>query len=213
MKYRIGSYRCGVQLLRTSELWSELVTTLSDLSTGSIARLRAARQAQHEESAARRGSLPAVAGVQAGIQDSIRKSLVGLSWREDVAVCPVDAGASLGDFQIDYHKWDDKEKLGVGVEVMFHHGQALSGPLTRLTIGNVEGKNNPLARVDVGAIIIPTESLKGMDLQEPRTDRAVGSFERLTELLHHTSGIFEVPLVLFGLEWSDDPNIESIEEI
>lgn len=203
MRFKAGSYRRGYETFAATAAWTEFKDVLEEVSIQLVDHQRAKRQIKHEESAARRGGLPALAGVQSGIKSALRKGLDDKGWRQSVLVRPANDEASNSLLTIDHHKFFENEQIGVGVEVTFDNRNFLTGPLVRLTVANTAHPSSPLARVDIGVVVLPTEALKGNELDPPRMDSTIGSYEELRALLPHVRSIFPVPLIVCGMEWAD----------
>jgi hypothetical protein len=210
VQFHVASYRGGYVALRGAEAFGELVGVLASLDLPEVESRRARRQAELDA----RGNGRRTAGIQSGLNDLIKDRLTdgSLHWRSQVPVFSPDRGSAKGFWTMDFHKRFPSQRNGVGIEVTFNHAEALAWTLIRPTLAHEASTVIPESRIDVGAIIIGTDDLKG-PRRNRRMDSAVGTYERLRTLLPKMKWVLPVPLVIFGLDWAEGSQVGSVEEI
>lgn len=204
MQYHVSSYRQGFELLSTANALEDLVTSLESLTLETISQRRLERQKVLNERAGLRG--PRKAGIQDGLNAELERLLThpDRAWRSQAPLYEADAGTRKGFWTMDFHKLFPHE-FGVGIEVTFNHAEALPWTLVRPALAYQSDDVLPESRIEVGAIIIGTDQLKGRrsDAGGLRMDSAVGTYERLLALLPRLKWVIPVPLAIFGLDWAD----------
>ena len=206
MQFHVSSYRQGFELLTAAGATEDLVTSLESLTIERLASRRSDRQRVLDDRAQSEGKGHRKAGIQEGLNAEIERLLThpDRAWRSQAALYKADAGSGKGYWTMDFHKVFPRE-IGVGVEVTFNHAEALPWTLVRPALAYQSDDVLPEARIEVGAIIIGTDQLKGRR-NEPgglRMDSAVGTYERLLTLLPRLKWVIPVPLAIFGLDWHD----------
>jgi hypothetical protein len=209
VQFRVASYRGGLVALRGAGAYDELASVLSSISIADID----ARRQRRQESMSSRGT-NRTAGIQSGLNAAIRERLSGkeLGWEKEVPVFEPDPASEKGVWTIDFHKRFPSLRYGVGLEVTFNHAEALPWTLIRPTLAYQAETVLPGSRIDVGAIIIGTDHLKG-PRGNRRMDSAVGTYERLRTLLPKMKWVLPAPLVVFGLDWVDGAFAGEADEI
>ncbi len=196
MRFHVRSYRHGYELMTAVGAVEELAASLESISKRRLDELRSERQRKQSR--------------RAGIQDGLNAELVRLlthpdrAWRSQAPLYRPDRESGKGLWTMDFHKTFPKD-TGVGIEVTFNHAEALPWTLIRPALAYQSDDVLPESRIEVGAIIIGTDHLKG-SRSEPgglRMDSAVGTFERLLALLPRLKWVIPVPLAIFGLDWED----------
>lgn len=216
MQFHVRSYRQGFELLTAAGASEDLITSIESITLSNIEARRTERQAGLTSRAETSGQRPRKAGIQDGLNAELDRLLThpDRAWRPQVALYKADAGSGKGYWTMDFHKVFPKD-LGVGVEVTFNHAEALPWTLVRPALAYQSDDVLPDARIEVGAVIIGTDHLKG-SRRDPgglRMDSAVGTYERLLALLPRLKWVIPVPLAIFGLDWADGEMVGSPERI
>lgn len=205
MQFHVSSYRQGYELLTTAGATEDLVTSLESLTLERIETKRSERQKEYDERAGP-GGRPRKAGIQDGLNAELERLLTHAdrAWRSQAALFKADAGTKKGFWTMDFHKLFPGD-IGVGVEVTFNHAEALPWTLVRPALAYQSDDVAPDARIEVGAVVIGTDNLKGSRKEGAglRMDSAVGTYERLLTLLPRLKWVIPVPLAIFGLDWAD----------
>ncbi|MCI4326222.1 MAG: hypothetical protein L3K16_01085 [Thermoplasmata archaeon] len=209
MQFRVASYRGGMVALKGAGAFDELAAVLGSISIADIDARRRHRQASMTAKGAKR-----TAGIQSGLNAAIRETLARVEhgWRTEVQVFDADEGTDKGVWTIDFHKQFPSLRYGVGLEVTFNHAEALPWTLIRPTLAYQAETVTRGSRIDIGAIIIGTDHLKGPG-KDRRMDSAVGTYERLRTLLPKMKWVLPAPMVIFGLDWADGAQSGPVDEI
>jgi len=206
MQYHVSSYRQGFELLNSANALEDLVTSLESITLERIEQRRAERQRGLNERAGSTGRGPRRAGIQDGLNAELERLLThpDRAWRSQAPLYRADVGTGKGYWTMDFHKLFPHD-FGVGIEVTFNHAEALPWTLVRPALAYQSDDVLAESRIEVGAIIIGTDHLKGKrsDPGGLRMDSAVGTYERLLALLPRLKWVIPVPLAIFGLDWAD----------
>jgi len=206
MRYHVSSYRQGFELLNSANAMEDIATSLENLKIERIDQLRSERQQTLTDRAGAGGRGPRKAGVQDPLNAELERLLIhpDRAWRSQAPLYKADAGTRKGFWTMDFHKLFPHD-FGVGIEVTFNHAEALPWTLVRPALAYQSDDVLPESRIEVGAIIIGTDNLKGRrsDSGGLRMDSAVGTYERLLALLPRLKWVIPVPLAIFGLDWAD----------
>ena len=206
MRYQVSSYRQGFELLNSANALEDIATALESLQLDTIEKLRSERQRALTERAGSGGRGARKAGVQDPLNAELERLLIhpDRAWRSQAPLYKADAETRKGFWTMDFHKLFPHD-FGVGVEVTFNHAEALPWTLVRPALAYQSDDVIPESRIEVGAIIIGTDQLKGhrSDPGGLRMDSAVGTYERLLNLLPRLKWVIPVPLAIFGLDWAD----------
>ena len=153
-------------------------------------------------------------GIQTGLNEIFRERLTGLPepWKAEVPVFEPDEASGKGFWTMDFRKSFTGLPNGVGVEATFNHAEALAWTLIRPTLAYQSEAVLPGSRIDVAAVLIGTDQLK-RGPEGNRMDSRSGSTERLRTLLPKMKWVLPAPIVIFGIEWGDGPQIGDVEEI
>ncbi len=211
VQFRAASYRAGYIVMNSTGAFRELSDVLAGITLDRIAE----RQRQRQESYSGRPGRHK-AGIQAGFNDELDHTLTSREhgWDCQVPVFEPDSGSKKGYWTMDFKKSFPPLKYGVGVEVTFNHAEALPWTLIRPTLAYQEVEVKLGSRINVAAIIIGTDNLKGNRRDGSlRMDSAVGTYERLRTLLPKMKWVLPVPMVIFGLDWKDGGMVGEVEEI
>jgi hypothetical protein len=210
MQFRVSSFRNGIQILRASGAFDELVGVLTRITLEEVSRLRESSQGRYDARAQERG--PRKAGIQNGLNKLLKARLQEAGWTPEVAVFEKDPAARKGMWTMDFVK-AFREGIAVGLEVTFNHAEALPWTLIRPTLAHESETALPAARIHVGVVVIGTDHLKGNSSEGFRMDSAVGTYERLRTLLPKMRAVLPAPLVILGLDWKDGGLTGVVEEI
>jgi hypothetical protein len=206
MRFHVSSYRQGFELLTAAGAAEDLLASIQSISVETIERRRADRQKSLDARAGAGKGGPRKAGVQDALNSELERLLThpDRAWTSQAPLYMADAGSGKGYWTMDFHK-DFPGDFGVGVEVTFNHAEALPWTLIRPALAYQSDDVLPESRIEVGAIVIGTDHLKGRrgDPGGLRMDGAVGTYERLLALLPRLKWVIPVPLAIFGLDWAD----------
>ena len=211
VQFHVASYRAGYIVMNSTGAFRELSEVLTGITLDRIAERRRQRQESYSGRPGRHR-----AGIQAGFNDELDTILTSHEhrWERQVPVFEPDSGSKKGYWTMDFKKTFAPLKYGVGVEVTFNHAEALPWTLIRPTLAYQEVEVKLGSRINVAAIIIGTDNLKGNRRDGSlRMDSAVGTYERLRTLLPKMKWVLPVQMVIFGLDWRDGGMTGDVEEI
>jgi len=202
MRYRVYSYRHGVDLLETvgqyRPLWDELLGVIEGVSDEDLA----ARFREHHEGRSK--------SISATINTLVDEGLVRRGWMRQA---PIFAASAYGDrtWLLDFAKEvevpreagmpDEEaryadERSGISIEVAFNHGGNVAWNLIKPVIASEINHVPKAIQTSVGIVIAATDSMKVMG----GFDSAVGSYEKYVSHLVPLRTMLTVPLVIIGLE-------------
>lgn len=215
MQFHVASYRAGVTILQASSAFTEITGVLTSITLQEISSRQHLRQARIDG----RGK-QGKAGIQDGLNEIIKERLTvaPLGWISQVPVFERDEGTGKGFWTMDFRKDFDSanphsgQRGRIGIEVTFNHAEAMPWTLIRPTLAYQAETVIPGSRIDVAAIVIGTDNLKGRG-RERRMDSAVGTYERLRTLIPKMKWVLPAPIVVFGLDWADGGMLGDVEYI
>lgn len=203
MRFKVATFRNGIQVISACPGFQEICDVLASITLKDIEERRLQRQAIYDRDARQKGGKARKAGIQDGLNSILHLGFERLGWRSQVPVFEPDEETGKGFWTMDFAKRFPGPDLAVGLEATFNHAEALTWTPLRLTLAHESERVLQGSHIDVGAIIIGTDQLKGNSKEGLRMDSAVGTYERLRTVLPKIRAVLPAPLVVFALDWGD----------
>jgi hypothetical protein len=197
VRYRLHSYRHGVELLETvpeyQPLWAEILAAIDAMTD---ARLAQHFRDNHEGEAK---------SISKSLNALLDTNLVAAQWKRQSRIF---ADSEYGDrtWKLDFAKRiappenaderDVREVTGVSVEVAFNHGGNIAWNLVKPVIASEINHVKKAIQTSIGIVIAATDDFK----VNGGFDNAVGSYEKYVSHLKPLRTMLTVPLVIIGLE-------------
>lgn len=169
------------------KLWLELLDSINEISDEELI--------QNFETASRRAK-----SISESINKLLDEKLVKLGWKRQSRIFKDRDTYQGTTWTLDFSKPVDgysHKNLGMAVEVVFNHGEAIAWNLIKLSIAAEDNQLRKETDIGegVGIYICATDELK----REGGFDSAVGEFEKVLKYLDPLSLKIKTPIIIVGL--------------
>jgi hypothetical protein len=168
-------------------LWIELTETINEISDLELI--------QHFESSNRRAK-----SISESINKILDKKLVEKGWKPQSRIFKDRDTYQGTTWTLDFSKQTEgysHKKLGMAIEVVFNHGEAIAWNLIKLSISAEDNQLRKETDIGdgIGVYICATEELK----KSGGFDNAVGEYEKVLKYLDPLSLKIKTPIMIVGL--------------